>query len=121
MADDPLPIYGDGGHIRCWLHVEEHCRAIHHLMSEGEVGEIYHVAGESEMTNLELAKLVLDTLGKPVQLEFIPDHQIRPGHDRRYALDCTKLRSTGFHIKQNLPKLLAETIQWYAEHPEWTR
>jgi dTDP-glucose 4,6-dehydratase len=122
LADDPLPIYGDGQHVRCWLHVNEHCRAIHHLMDHGKVGEIYHVAGESEMTNLELANLVLTTLNKPIDMfRSIPDHNIRPGHDRRYALDCAKLRGSGFHIKQDLTKLLTETIRWYAEHPEWTR
>ena len=138
MAGDLLPVYGDGLHVRCWLHVEEHCRAIWHLVTssikgatrpakDGPVapqflGEVFHVAGEQELTNIDLAKLVLRTLGKPeTQLYHIEDHDIRPGHDRRYALDCSKLRSTGFEIKQDLPKLLADTIHWYRENPAWTR
>ena len=85
-------------------------------------GEVFHIAGEDELTNIDLAKLVLKTLGKPeTQIKFIPDHNIRPGHDRRYALDCSKLRSTGFAINQDLPARLAEVVKWYAEHPEWTR
>ena len=141
LAGEPLPVYGDGLHVRCWLHVEEHCRAIWHLIqyslkaaesqdaTKGQIqgyhptlGEVFHVAGEQELTNIALAKLVLKTLGKPeTQMKFIPDHNIRPGHDRRYALDCAKLKATGFAIEQNLEARLAEVITWYAEHPEWTR
>lgn len=132
LEDIPLPVYGDGLHVRCWLHVEEHCRAIWHLVlysllrsgQPGEgmdaLGEVFHIAGEEEMTNLDLARLVLRTLGKPeTQIMHIEDHNIRPGHDRRYALDCSKLRATGFEIRQDLPKLLAETVLWYRDHPEW--
>lgn len=127
LAGESLPVYGDGLHIRCWLHVEEHCRAIWHLLLESLddpllCGDIFHVAGEQEMTNLDLAKLVLRTLDKPeTQIGHIDDHNIRPGHDRRYALNCNKLRSTGFVIRQDLQARLRETIMWYAEHPEWTR
>lgn len=138
LFDYPLPVYGDGLHVRCWLHVEEHCRAIWHLinwsMSDADrrsgydvgkvilCGEVFHIAGEQEMTNLDLARLVLRTLRKPeTQIRHIDDHNIRPGHDRRYALDCAKLRSTGFEINQNLPERLADTVLWYADHPEWTR
>lgn len=136
FAGEPLPVYGDGMHVRCWLHVEEHCRAIWHLVkysfddskcpdwsTETEcLGQVFHIAGEEEMTNLDLAHLVLETLGKPRgQIRHIDDRNIRPGHDRRYALDCSKLRATGFHIRQDLQACLQETIRWYAEHPEWTR
>lgn len=122
LADQPIPVYGDGLHVRCWLHVEEHCRAICHLIHNGQHGEIYHVAGEHELTNLGLAEMVLRTLDKPqTQIKHIDDHNIRPGHDRRYALDCSKLKATGFVIKQNLTERLIETIRWYASHPEWTR
>jgi dTDP-glucose 4,6-dehydratase len=121
LAGDPIPVYGDGLHVRCWLHVEEHCRAICCLMTEGILGEIYHVAGEQEMTNLDLARLVLRTLGKPeTQVRHIDDRDIRPGHDRRYALNCSKLRATGFKIEQDLPERLAETVRWYERHTEWT-
>lgn len=143
LADEPLPVYGDGLHVRCWLDVNEHCRAIWHLIEQsmwragfgargygkycataGEemLGEVFHVAGEQELTNIQLAKLVLRTLGKPEdRIRFVPDHDIRPGHDRRYALDCSKLRTTGFEIEQDLEKRLAEVIRWYADHPEWVR
>lgn len=148
LAGELLPVYGDGLHVRCWLHVEEHCRAIWHLITKSlnngtlaesyqnladiagskynlhdeMLGEVYHVAGEDELTNIDLAHLVLGTLGKsPDQIRYVPDHNVRPGHDRRYALDCGKLRATGFEIKQNVRERLAEVIQWYAEHEEWTR
>lgn len=144
LAGEPIPVYGDGQHVRCWLHVEEHCRAIWWLVNYSladevpsdvkyrwspdfvgvhtTLGEVFHVAGEQEMTNLELARLVLRTLGKPEnQIRHIDDHDIRPGHDRRYALDCAKLRATGFQIKQDLTARLQETIEWYAGHPEWLR
>lgn len=120
MRNEPLPVYGDGLHVRCWLHVMEHCRAVWHLIEHGELGEVYHVAGEEEMTNIDLAKTILRTLGKPEDmLRFIPDADARPGHDRRYALDCSKLKATGFSIKQNLQERLAESVRWYAEHPDW--
>lgn len=132
LAGEPIPVYGDGMHVRCWLHVREHCRAIWHLVKRSLqveptwpdpiFGEVFHIAGEEEMTNLELARTVLRVLGKPEdRIKHIDDHNIRPGHDRRYALDCTKLKSVGFTIDQNLQCLLAETIKWYAEYPEWTR
>lgn len=132
LRGDPLPVYGDGLHVRCWLHVEEHCRAIWHLVNYGygfkasceasPLGGVFHIAGEQEMTNIDLAQSVLRALGKPeTQFYHLEDHNIRPGHDRRYALDCGKLRATGFEIKQDLPALLAKTAEWYAEHPDWTR
>lgn len=128
LAGEPLPVYGDGLHVRCWLHVEEHCRAIWHLIQksladpQGFLGEVFHVAGEQELTNIELARLVLRTLGKSEdQIKYIPDHNIRPGHDRRYALDCSKLRSTGFSITQDLEERLVEVIHWYEDNWSWTR
>lgn len=135
VGGEPIPVYGDGQHVRCWLHVEEHCRAICWLMNyqpktyfggdittPPAIGEVFHVAGEQELTNLDLARLVLRTLGKPeTQIRHIDDHNIRPGHDRRYALDCSKLKSTGFTIQQDLASRMEETVKWYAEHPAWTR
>lgn len=136
LNNEPLPVYGDGGHVRCWLHVNQHCAAIWHLIGYSEefrpshfgphqhqtLGEVFHVAGEDELTNLDLAKLILRTLDKPEDMiRFIPDAQARPGHDRRYALDCSKLKATGFSIKQDLPKALAECVRWYADNEDWTR
>lgn len=139
LTDEPIPVYGDGLHVRCWLHVEEHCRAIWHLLQqsmdlefrkdylvatgqEPYLGEVYHVAGEQEMTNIDLARFVLRTLGKSEDcVHYVPDTDIRPGHDRRYALDCSKLRATGFEVKQDLETRLKESVLWYAEHQEWLR
>lgn len=143
MEGKPLPVYGDGLHVRCWLHVEEHCRAIWHLIQRsfgpfakgqdgtGLLGEVFHIAGEEELTNIGLARFVLQTLGKtdPQRgieqydklIQMVPDHNIRPGHDQRYALNCDKLRATGFTINQNLHQKLQEAILWYRDHPEWTR
>lgn len=143
LAGEPLPVYGDGLHVRCWLDVEEHCRAIWHLVQksfagdafisptgegdnsytrESYLGSVFHIAGEQELTNIDLARLILRTLGKPeTQIRFVPDHDVRPGHDRRYALDCSKLKATGFQIKQDLAAKLAECVRWYASHPEWVR
>ncbi len=121
LRGESIPVYGDGLHVRCWLHVAEHCRAIYHLLTEGLHGEIYHVAGEQELTNLDLARLVLKTCNKPEdRIKFIPDHDIRPGHDRRYALNCDKLKATGFTIHQDLEATLKGAINWYASNPEWT-
>ena len=120
MIGEPLPVYGDGGHVRCWLHVLQHCAAIWHLVTAGSIGEIYHVAGEQELTNLDLAVRILLHLGKPAdQIKFIPDRNIRPGHDRRYALDCAKLRATGFEVRQDLDARLRETVEWYRDNLDW--
>lgn len=129
LEGKPIPVYGDGLHVRCWLHVEEHCRAIWYLVRkslepEGEpiLGEVFHIAGKEELTNLDLARIVLRTLKMPDTtsgaIQFIPDHDIRPGHDRRYALNCDKLEKLGFRIKQNLHEQLTDTIHWY-EHNQW--
>ena len=120
LQNEKLPVYGDGKHRRMWLHVEDHCRAILHLLEKGAPGEIYHVAGEEELENAELARRILDILGKPPGLiSFVPDHNIRPGHDRRYALDVTKLRNTGWKPSHTLKDGLEKTIVWYKNHPEW--
>ena len=86
------------------------------------MGEIYHVAGEEELENIELAKRVLDILGKPHDLiSFVPDFNIRPGHDRRYALDVTKLRAIGWKPQHTLTDGLRQTVEWYKNHTEWCR
>lgn len=120
LNNESLPVYGDGKHSRMWLHVKDHVRGIIHLASEGKIGEIYHIAGSKELTTLELAEKVLGTLGKPKNLiEFVPDEKIRPGHDRRYALNTEKIRATGWKPIVPLEEGLTETINWYKNHPEW--
>ncbi len=120
LDNEPLPVYGDGKHRRCWLHAEDHVRAILHLIEHGKNGEIYHIAGEQELENLALAKRILNILNKPENLiVFIPDHDIRPGHDRRYALDVTKLRSLGWAPKYTLDEGFKLVVDWYVQNPWW--
>lgn len=121
LADEPLPVYGDGKHRRMWLHVIDHCTAVLHLMKHGSPGEIYHIAGEQELENLELAKRILRILGKPEDLiRFVPDFNIRPGHDRRYALNVEKLKAIGWKPKYSLDEGLKQAVEWYKNHPEWS-
>lgn len=120
LADEPLPVYGDGNHRRMWLYVEDHCTAIDFLLDCGKPGQIYHVAGEHELKNLELAKIILRTLGKPEDMiDFIDDRNIRPGHDRRYALDVSKFKSLGWSQKFGLQEGLEKTINWYKDNEWW--
>lgn len=132
MAGEPIPVYGDGLHVRCWLHVEDHCRAIWHLVQTAAPAGIYHVAGEQELTNLDLARIVLAQVCRPMSpgsmedlcqrmIRFLPDENARPGHDRRYALDVEKLKATGWAPKWDLTSGLQETIRWYVEHAWWLR
>ncbi len=117
-----LPVYGDGKHRRMWLYVGDHCSAIHHLLTSDKtkIGEIYHVAGEQELENVELAKIILRTLGMDEsQIEFIDDYNIRPGHDRRYALNTEKIKLTGWKPKYKLEDKLKQVINWYADNGWW--
>ncbi len=115
-----LPVYGDGEHRRMWLYVEDHCSAIHHLLTHGNIGEVYHVAGEQELTNNQLAKKVLNILGKPEDMiERIDDFNVRPGHDRRYALDTKKLKITGWEPKFKLDETLEKVVRWYEKNQWW--
>lgn len=120
LENKPLPIYGDGMHVRCWLYVRDHCDAIWHLVNYGTPGEIYNIAGERELTNIDLSKRVLDFLGKPHDLiNFIDDYDIRPGHDRRYAIDVSKLKETGWTSKYSLDGCLQRTVWWYRDNLWW--
>lgn len=120
LCDEPLTVYGDGQHSRMWLYVEDHCSAIMHLIEKGKAGEIYHVSGEKELKNIDLAKKILELLGKPLDMWcLIPDHNIRPGHDRRYALDNTKIRATGWKPKWDIPEGFKKTVDWYVNNQWW--
>jgi len=125
LNNEALPIYGDGKHRRMWLHVEDHCRAALHLLGAyeppgGKLGEVYHVAGEQELENLELARIILRILGKPEDMvKFIPDFDVRPGHDRRYALNVEKLRATGWMPRIGLQEGLKMTVDWYVKNRWW--
>ncbi len=119
LKGEKLPIYGDGRHRRMWLRVEDHCTAILHLIAQDAHG-IFHVAGEHELETLELAQRILKCLGLPDdQIEFIPDHNIRPGHDRRYALDVSKLKATGWAPSFDLDTGIPPVVEWYKDNPWW--
>ncbi|SCN25710.1 dTDP-glucose 4,6-dehydratase 2 [Clostridium sp. N3C] len=118
LADEKLPVYGKGDNVRDWLHVEDHCSAIDLIIHKGRVGEVYNVGGHNERTNLEVVKTILKELGKPESLiQFVDD---RPGHDRRYAIDPTKLETElGWKPKYNFETGIKQTIQWYLDHQDW--
>ncbi len=124
-----LPIYGDGGNVRDWLHVEDHCTAILLVLQAGRVGETYNIGGNSEMTNLEVVGIICDLLDQArpradgashrAQIKFVDD---RPGHDRRYALDTSKLANElGWHPEVSFATGVERTVGWYLEHSEWVR
>lgn len=120
LRDEPLPLYGDGLHRRMWLHVNDHCLAILHLIDNGKVGEIYHIAATEEITNLDLTKRLLSIMRKPESLiSFIDDSKIRPGHDRRYAIDSSKLRATGWKPEYDFKSGLENAVMWYLDNPWW--
>jgi dTDP-glucose 4,6-dehydratase len=115
-----LPIYGDGLNVRDWIHVEDHCRALDVVLHHGKEGEVYNIGGQSEKTNLMVAKTILDHLGKPHSLiRFVKD---RPGHDRRYAIDFSKIKgSLGWEPVVSFEEGIRQTVKWYQTHPEWWR
>jgi dTDP-glucose 4,6-dehydratase len=115
----PLPLYGDGRNVRDWLFVRDHAAAIDFLLDAGQPGEAYNVAGGNEAENIEITRRVLRELGKPESLiRFVDD---RPGHDRRYSLDSSKLSRLGFSSATPFEQGLSETIRWYRDHEPWWR
>jgi dTDP-glucose 4,6-dehydratase len=118
LADMPLPIYGDGMYVRDWIHVRDHCEAIDVVLRRGEDGETYNVGARQEHPNLDVARMILKALGKDESLlTYVED---RPGHDRRYAIDSSKLE-TQLHWRPLIPfdAGLRETIEWYRTNPAW--
>lgn len=118
LADEALPVYGDGLNIRDWLYVEDHCSAIDLVIHEGKNGEVYNIGGNNERTNIHIVKTILEQLGKPESLiKYVED---RPGHDRRYGIDPTKtMTELGWKPKHNFETGIKETIQWYLDNKEW--
>ncbi len=121
----PLPIYGDGGNVRDWLHVEDHCEGLLLVLEKGRPGEKYNIGGGNERTNLEVVDRLCDLLdalrpsaGSHDRLKtFVPD---RPGHDRRYAIDATKIRrELGWTPRHTFERGLEETVRWYLDHRDW--
>jgi dTDP-glucose 4,6-dehydratase len=120
IEDRPLPVYGDGLNVRDWIHVEDHCRALELVLEKGKPGEIYNVGGEAERTNLEITKHILQIIEKPESLmHYVID---RPGHDRRYAIDFSKIeREIGWKPLYSLEEGLEQTVRWYMDHEDWWR
>ncbi|PER02685.1 dTDP-glucose 4,6-dehydratase [Bacillus cereus] len=118
LNNKQLPVYGDGLNVRDWLHVEDHCQAIDLVLHKGKNGEVYNVGGNNERTNIEIVKTILKALDKPESLiKYVTD---RPGHDRRYAIDATKLREElGWSPKYNFDTGIEQTIKWYLENQDW--
>ncbi|TET67647.1 MAG: dTDP-glucose 4,6-dehydratase [Candidatus Zixiibacteriota bacterium] len=118
LENIPLPVYGDGLYIRDWIHVIDHCRALDLALHRGKPGEIYNIGGGDERTNLEITKLILKHLKKSESL--ITHVKDRPGHDRRYAIDCSKLkRELGFETSMTLEDGLKQTMDWYIQNRSW--
>jgi dTDP-glucose 4,6-dehydratase len=118
LHDKPLPVYGDGGNVRDWLHVEDHCDALLLVLEEGRRGEVYNIGGGAELTNIDLVRTLLKLLGKGEDLiRFVAD---RPGHDRRYAIDPGKIRGElGWKPAHTFEQGLAETVGWYVDNSRW--
>ncbi|MGC8863388.1 MAG: dTDP-glucose 4,6-dehydratase, partial [Armatimonadota bacterium] len=119
MEDKPLPVYGDGMQIRDWLHVLDHCSGIETAMLKGKPGEIYNIGGDNQRPNIEIVKIILEVTGKDESL--IKHVEDRPGHDRRYALDSSKLLSLGWKRTHDFETGMRETIRWYMNNQEWWR
>ena len=118
LNDEPLPVYGDGLNVRDWIHVEDHCTGIADVLFEGKAGEIYNIGGNGEMRNIDVVKLILDSLGKPHSLiQYVKD---RLGHDRRYAIDATKIQTElGWKPLHTPERGIRETVDWYLKHRAW--
>jgi len=124
---EPLPIYGDGSNIRDWLHVEDHCRALRTVFNQGEPGRVYNIGGNSERTNLEIVHAICDIVDKLNKQEhcsrelitFVTD---RPGHDQRYAIDCSRLSTElNWQPQYQFEAGLEQTIDWYLQNTQWSK
>lgn len=127
LAGEPLPVYGDGGNVRDWLHVEDHARALHAILTRGRIGETYNVGARAERTNIEVVRricAILDDIapaGRPHGdlITHVPD---RPGHDRRYAIDPTKIETElGWRPRESFESGLEKTVRWYRDNDWWWR
>lgn len=117
-AGKELPIYGDGLYVRDWIHVSDHCAALSLVLHRGRDGAVYNIGGRNEWPNIEIARKILSLVGKPESLlTFVKD---RPGHDRRYAIDCSLIeRELGWRPRIDFEAGLKHTVQWYLQHPQW--
>ena len=117
MSGKKVPVYGDGQNMRDWIYVEDNCAAVDAVFRKGTPGEIYNVGASREITNLELTKAILDSLGfGDEKIEYVDD---RLGHDRRYSVDCSKVQSLGWSMKRDFETALSETVDWYKNNQAW--
>ena len=118
LADESLPVYGDGKNVRDWLYVEDHCRAIDLILHKGRIGEVYNVGGHNEMANIDIVRLILKKLGKPESvIRYVTD---RKGHDRRYAIDPTKIHNElGWLPETKFADGIEKTVKWYLDNKKW--
>jgi dTDP-glucose 4,6-dehydratase len=117
LEDKHLPVYADGMNVRDWLFVEDNCSGIDLVMHKGRLGEAYNIGGGTELPNIELTRMILKMLGKPESLiKFVKD---RPGHDKRYALDCGKINALGWKPRHGFDGALKKTIEWYVANKSW--
>jgi len=117
LEDKTLPLYGTGTNVRDWLYVEDNCRAIDLVLRRGRLGEVYNIGANCEVQNIVVAEAIVSQLGKSKDLiKFVPD---RLGHDKRYALDCRKIKALGWTPETDFEETLTATIQWYADNPDW--
>ncbi len=125
LMHQPLPVYGDGRQVRDWLHVEDHCRAIDLVHEKGRPGEVYNIGGNNEWENIGIVKLIVSILREETGDAAINESLIRyvkdrPGHDRRYAIDATKIRTElGWRPEISFPDGIRSTIRWYLDHQDW--
>ncbi len=120
LDDESVPVYGDGLQVRDWLHVEDHARGILHVLEHGEVGNAYNIGGGNPRTNLEITRRLLAACGRSFEthVRHVLD---RPGHDRRYALDCSKAKALGWSPRHEFETALIETVTWYRANEAWWR
>ncbi|MCX6163528.1 MAG: dTDP-glucose 4,6-dehydratase [Ignavibacteriae bacterium] len=120
LDGEKLPVYGDGKNVRDWLYVEDHCSAICEVLHKGKIGEVYNIGGNNEWYNIEIVKIILKLLGKSEeQISYVKD---RPGHDRRYAIDSTKIQTElGWKPAYQFESGIEATIKWYVENESWWR
>ena len=120
FEDKPLPVYGDGQQQRDWLHVQDNCRGVLAVLERGRVGEVYNIGGTDVLENLEVIHRILKLVDKPESLiTYVTD---RPGHDRRYAIDASKILALGWQPEYTRAKFeqgLRETVEWYLTHKDW--
>ena len=129
LNDKPLPVYGDGLNVRDWLYVKDHCRAIWSVMQQGIKGETYNIGGKGELANIDVVHNICDLLDEMTpppaggsRRELIAFVKDRPGHDRRYAIDYTKLKDElGWQPQESFETGLRKTIRWYLDNPDWVK